>query len=323
MGDLAVNTSSSVCAKVRAHSPTTRAPPCRTVVCPRAPETSKTKSAIARPIAVARGFSMQAVRWPMRSGRLHSSKCRPRFRRDKHSYSMRARARPHAVACSRPTNGRSCLRADLHRSWAARVALSSRCRHLQSDSLPFEWWSPTTAAYRTSRTSRSGRRPRVRLHQHSEAALRARSQSMSNRKRHRPQQGNRPNPHRARRRAAVARLDGSSSHSCSCYQEHDASHGTEDLLACDLRGEPGQILAKLGPQAFVLETKFNCGLQITELASAVVTLAFELVGVDVLFGEEVCDPVRQLNFPARAAPGFLELLEHGRRQHVSSDNGKC
>ena len=67
------------------------------------------------------------------------------------------------------------------------------------------------------------------------------------------------------------------------------------LLRPELADEAAQILAELPAELVVLQTVFDRRLQVTELAAAVVALAFELVGVHrSAAGQAVGHPVSKL-----------------------------
>src|SRR5690606_41672032 len=62
-----------------------------------------------------------------------------------------------------------------------------------------------------------------------------------------------------------------------------SSRGLRDrLLGAELRGQPDEVFAEHGTEAFVLQTELDGRLKISELAAAIVTLAFELVCIDRL-----------------------------------------
>ena len=67
---------------------------------------------------------------------------------------------------------------------------------------------------------------------------------------------------------------------------------------------------------------FDRGLQVAELAAAVVALAREAVGVHRLLPHEGGDTVGQLDLPACPAPDSLQVLEDRRRQHVTAHHRK-
>ena len=66
------------------------------------------------------------------------------------------------------------------------------------------------------------------------------------------------------------------------------------------------------------ERVFHVGLQIAELAAAVVTLAGELVGVHRLVTHEPRDAVGELDLAARAFANLLEMREQARREQVAA-----
>ncbi len=68
------------------------------------------------------------------------------------------------------------------------------------------------------------------------------------------------------------------------------------------------------------EGKLDSGLQVSELAAAVVALAREAVGVDGFFLHQRRDAVGELNLAARAVPDLLQVLENRRGQDITADD---
>src|SRR5918995_957813 len=108
----------------------------------------------------------------------------------------------------------------------------------------------------------------------------------------------------------------SQSHDCSGVIPGTVRSST-DLF--EFRGEGDQVLAELFAERFVLQAEFHGCLQVAELAAAVVTLAFELVGEHRFVREQIGDSVGELDLAARATSGLFQLGEDRRRQQIATD----
>src|SRR3981081_4056903 len=81
--------------------------------------------------------------------------------------------------------------------------------------------------------------------------------------------------------------------------------------------EAQQVLAKVLSQLRVAQGELDGGLQVSELAAAVVALAREAVSVHGFFLHQRRDAVGELNLAARASPDLLQVLENRRRQYIT------
>ncbi len=67
---------------------------------------------------------------------------------------------------------------------------------------------------------------------------------------------------------------------------------------------------------------FDGGLQVTQLAAAVIALALEAVGKHGLFLQQALDGIGQLDLAAGSARDFPEVPEDARIEHIAPDHGK-
>src|SRR4051812_39523913 len=72
----------------------------------------------------------------------------------------------------------------------------------------------------------------------------------------------------------------------------------------------------------MLERVLDRGLQIAELAAAVVTLALELIGEHLLLLEQRLDAVGELNLATRTGCDLLQQREDARRQNITANDGE-
>src|SRR5882724_11920827 len=73
-----------------------------------------------------------------------------------------------------------------------------------------------------------------------------------------------------------------------------------------------QVAAEVLAQLRVAQGELHGGLQVAQLASAVIALAHEAVGVNGLFLHQRRNAVGQLDLAARALPDLLQVLENRR-----------
>ena len=104
------------------------------------------------------------------------------------------------------------------------------------------------------------------------------------------------------------------------------SFGVKNTLAgvAELRGYPrfldqrAQVAAEGFRELRMRERVFHVGLQVAELAAAVVALARELVGVHRLVSHEPRDAVGELDLAARALAYLLQVREQAWREQVAA-----
>src|SRR5436190_23766776 len=72
----------------------------------------------------------------------------------------------------------------------------------------------------------------------------------------------------------------------------------------------------------MLEAELDHGFEITKLAATIVAPAFEGIGDDTFFVEQMRNAVGQLNLASSARGHGAQVMKYARRQDVSPDHGK-
>src|SRR5574337_1405604 len=101
----------------------------------------------------------------------------------------------------------------------------------------------------------------------------------------------------------------------NCIAPFPEKKSTPRALEC--LGKGAQIVPEGIAQLGVLQSVFDRGPQIPELAAAIVAHALELAGIRGLCSEQSLNGISQLDFAARTLAGALQTLEDSRRQQVA------
>src|ERR1700679_772603 len=90
----------------------------------------------------------------------------------------------------------------------------------------------------------------------------------------------------------------------------------------ELGNEVPQIGCEIAPQARVLQAELHSGLQVSELAAAVVPLALEFEGIHRLTLHQPCNPVGELNLAPGTFADFCQIVEDRGGEQVAPDDGQ-